>query len=388
MTELLIRLFVPNRENVRDTRVRERYGLLAGGVGLVCNALLFAIKLTVGLLTGSISIAADAVNNLSDGLSSLISIIGFRLAAKDPDSRHPFGYGRSEYLAGLAVSVIILLVGVEFLKTSVSRILAPTPVRFSPVLFGVLAATLLVKLWMGLFNRRIGQAIQSAVLLAAMQDSLNDVITTSVVLAGMVAGRFTAFPVDGWVGVAVALFILWAGLGIARDTLDPLIGERSDPEIAAQLEAVVLGFPEIVGVHDLIIHNYGAGRSLASLHAEVSADSDFVAVHEIIDEAEKLVWQQTGIFVVIHMDPIMLNDERVNATRELVQQTVTAIDPVLSMHDFRMVDGQKQINLIFDIITPFSYDRAGCERLLTELNLRLHEHDPRYHLVVTFDRPM
>lgn len=388
MTDFLIRHFVPDWQNTKDARVREHYGILSGFVGLCCNALLFTVKLVIGLLTGSISIAADAVNNLSDGLSSLISIIGFKLAGKAPDSRHPFGYGRSEYIAGLAVSFLIMAVGLEFLKSSASRIFDPSPVKFSPVLTGILALSMLVKLWMGLFNRRIGRAIHSAVLLAAMQDSINDVITTSVVILGMIAGQFTDLPVDGYVGVIVALFILWAGWNIAKDTLAPLIGEGADPESAAEIEALVLGFPEIVGVHDLIVHNYGAGKSLASLHAEVPDNSDFVAVHEVIDEAEKLVWQKTGVYLVIHMDPISLNDERVNAAREMVRQTLAGIDERLSMHDFRMVDGQKQINLIFDVIIPFEYTDLQREALRENLTDVIKRRDRRYNPVITLEHHM
>lgn len=388
MTEFLIRHFVPGWQDTRDARVRERYGILSGFVGLFCNALLFAVKLVIGLLTGSISISADAVNNLSDGLSSLISIIGFKLASKAPDSKHPFGYGRSEYIAGFAVSFLILTVGLEFLKSSFSRVFHPTPVRFSPVLMGILLLSILVKLWMGLFNRRVGKAIQSAVLLAAMQDSINDVITTTVVIVGMVAGQFTNNPVDGYIGVLVALFILWAGWNIAKDTLTPLIGEGADPESAAEIESLVLSFPEIVGVHDLIIHNYGAGKSLASLHAEVPDSSDFVAVHEVIDEAEKLVWQRTGIYLVIHMDPISLNDERVNAAREMVYSALSELDERLSMHDFRMVDGKKQINLIFDVIIPFEYTPEQRRALRENLTDRIRQCDPRYNPVITLEHHM
>lgn len=388
MTDFLIHRFIPGWQDTRDARVRERYGILSGFVGLLCNAFLFAVKLAIGLLTGSISIAADAVNNLSDGLSSLISIIGFKLAAKAPDSKHPFGYGRSEYIAGLAVSFLIMAVGLEFLKSSVGRILHPAAVRFSPVLAGILALSILVKLWMGLFNRRIGKAINSAVLLAAMQDSINDVITTSVVILGMVAGQFTDHPVDGYIGVLVALFILWAGWGVAKDTLTPLLGECADPESAAEIESLVLGFPEIVGIHDLIIHNYGAGKSLASLHAEVPDSSDFVAVHEVIDEAEKLVWQRTGIYLVIHMDPISLNDERVNAARDLVTETLLSLDGRLSMHDFRMVDGKKQINLIFDVIIPFEYTPEHREALRRNLTDLLKRRDIRYNPVITLEHRM
>ena len=388
MTKTLIRLFVRDAENTRDVRVRERYGVLSGAVGIACNVLLFALKLVIGLLTGSISIAADAFNNLSDGLSCLISIVGFKVAGKEPDAKHPFGYGRTEYIAGLVVSFIIVLVGFEFLKTSVGRILHPAPVAFSWVLMAILAVSMLVKLWMGAFNVQIGRRIDSPVLMAAGQDSRNDVITTGVVLIGMIAGRFTPLPVDGYIGVLVALFIVWAGIGIARDTVAPLLGEAADPEIAEHIGQIVMDSPYIVGVHDLIVHNYGAGRSLASLHAEVPSDSDFVAVHEVIDEAEKRVWQQTGVYVVIHMDPIDVNNAHVAALREQVDHVLREIDENLSMHDFRVVDGARQINLIFDVVVPFSYGNEAKRDLMMTIRDKLKEIDERYNPVVTFDHHM
>ena len=388
MTEALIRLFVRDAEKTTDMRVRERYGVLSGAVGIACNLFLFVLKLVIGLLTGAISIAADAFNNLSDGLSCLISIVGFKLSGKAPDAKHPFGYGRTEYIAGLVVSFLIVLVGFEFFKTSIDRILHPTAVEFSAVLVAILAVSMLVKLWMGAFNVQIGRRIDSPVLMAAGQDSRNDVITTGVVVLGMVAGQFTTLPVDGYIGVLVAAFIIWAGFGIARDTVAPLIGEAADPEIAASIERIVLDSEYIVGVHDLIVHNYGAGRSLASLHAEVPSDSDFVAVHEVIDEAEKRVWQQTGVYVVIHMDPIDVNNEHVAALRERVDDTLRAIDEELSMHDFRVVDGERQINLIFDVVVPFRYDDNARRDLMMELRDRLKAIDERFNPVVTFDHRM
>lgn len=371
-----------------DSVTRAQYGMVAGAVGLIGNLFLCGLKLLLGLLTHSISIAADAFNNLSDGLSCLVSIIGFRVSAKEPDAKHPFGYGRTEYIAGLIVSFLILLVGVEFLKTSVDRILHPEPVLFSWTLFGILAVSLLVKLWMGAFYQTIGKRIASPVLIAAGQDSRNDVITTGVVLLGMVAGLFFTLPIDGYVGVFVALFILWAGGEIARDTVAPLLGEPADPAVVEQIQSIVLQFEPIVGVHDLIIHNYGAGRSLASLHAEVLADSNFVAVHETIDEAEKAVLRQTGVFLVIHMDPIDRNNERVNALREKVDAVLHGIDTQLSMHDFRVIDGERRINLIFDVIVPFGYNTAGKQTLLQTLQEKLREIDPRLNPIVTFDHPM
>lgn len=388
MTKALIRLFIRDAENTRDARVREQYGVLSGAVGIACNVFLFILKVVIGLVTGSISIAADAFNNLSDGLSCLISIVGFKVSGKAPDAKHPFGYGRTEYIAGLVVAFIIVLVGFEFFKTSIDRILHPAPVAFSVVLAVILAVSMLVKLWMGAFNVQIGRRIDSPVLMAAGQDSRNDVITTGVVILGMVAGQFTTLPVDGYVGVLVALFIIWAGFGIARDTVAPLLGEAADPEIAESIEKLVLESDYIVGVHDLIIHNYGAGRSLASVHAEVPSDSDFVAVHEVIDEAEKRVWQQTGVYLVIHMDPIDVNNEHVAALREQVDAALREIDESLSMHDFRVVDGERQINLIFDVVVPFSYDNNAKRNLMMTIRDKLKEIDYRYNPVVTFDHQM
>ena len=388
MTKALIRLFIRDAENTRSARVREQYGVLSGAVGIACNVFLFILKVVIGLVTGSISIAADAFNNLSDGLSCLISIVGFKVSGKEPDAKHPFGYGRTEYIAGLVVSFIIVLVGFEFFKTSIDRILHPAPVAFSVVLVVILAVSMLVKLWMGAFNVQIGRRIDSPVLMAAGQDSRNDVITTGVVILGMVAGRFTILPVDGYVGVLVALFIIWAGFGIARDTVAPLLGEAADPEIAENIEKLVLESDYIVGVHDLIVHNYGAGRWLASLHAEVPSDSDFVAVHEVMDEAEKRVWQQTGVYLVIHMVPIDVNNEHVAALREQVDAALREIDETLSMHDFRVVDGERQINLIFDVVVPFSYDNDAKRNLMMTIRDKLKQIDYRYNPVVTFDHQM
>ena len=388
MTKALIRLFIHDADKTKDARVREQYGVLSGAVGLACNVFLFLLKLTIGFLTGSISIAADAFNNLSDGLSCLISIVGFKVAGKAPDAKHPFGYGRTEYIAGLIVAFIIVLVGFEFLKTSADRIIHPEPVAFSGVLLAILAVSMLVKLWMGAFNSSIGRRIESPVLLAAGQDSRNDVITTLVVVLGMVAGRFTTLPVDGYVGLLVALFILWAGVGIVRDTVAPLLGEAADPEVAQNIAEIVRESEYIVGVHDLIVHNYGAGRSLASLHAEVPSDSDFVAVHEVIDEAEKRVWQRTGVYLVIHMDPIDVNNEHVTALRAQVDGVLRDIDEGLSMHDFRVVDGARQINLIFDVVVPYSYGESAKRELLMQIYDRLKAIETRYNPVVTLDHQM
>lgn len=389
MTEFLIRhVLGEERDNTGDVRVREKYGLLSGAVGLFCNFLLFAAKLLIGFATGAISIAADAINNLSDGLSSLISMIGFKVSGRAPDAQHPFGYGRTEYIAGLIVSLLICVVGVQFLQTSVSRILHPEPVTFTAVAAVVLVLTMLVKLWMGAFNHCVGTRIDSPTLLAAMQDSINDVITTGVVLIGMVAGQFTTLPVDGVIGVLVALFIIWAGIGIARDTLSPLIGQAADHEVVKAIGDTVLACPGILGIHDLIVHNYGVGKSLASLHAEVPDTADIVAVHELIDEAERAVWEKTGVYTVIHMDPVRVGDPRIDAMRETTLDVLAKIDPALTMHDFRVVEGERRINLIFDVVVPFGYTDEQKENIRTRIQTGLKACDKRYCPVVTLEHKM
>lgn len=389
MTEFLIRhVLGEERDKTADARVREKYGLLSGAVGLFCNFLLFAAKLLIGFTTGAISIAADAVNNLSDGLSSLISMIGFKVSGRAPDAQHPFGYGRTEYIAGLIVSLLICVVGVQFLQTSASRILHPEPVTFTVVSAVVLVLTMLVKLWMGAFNHCVGTRIDSPTLLAAMQDSINDVITTGVVLIGMVAGRFTTLPVDGVIGVLVALFIIWAGIGIARDTLSPLIGQAADREVVKAIGDTVLESPGILGIHDLIVHNYGVGKSLASLHAEVLDTADIVAVHELIDEAERAVWEKTGVYTVIHMDPVRVGDPRIDAMRETTLNVLAKINPELTMHDFRVVEGERRINLIFDVVVPFGYTDEQKEEIRARIHTGLKARDKRYCPVVTLEHKM
>ena len=389
MTEFLIRhVLGEERDKTADARVREKYGLLSGAVGLFCNFLLFAAKLLIGFTTGAISIAADAVNNLSDGLSSLISMIGFKVSGRAPDAQHPFGYGRTEYIAGLIVSLLICVVGVQFLQTSASRILHPEPVTFTVVSAVVLVLTMLVKLWMGAFNHCVGTRIDSPTLLAAMQDSINDVITTGVVLIGMVAGRFTTLPVDGVIGVLVALFIIWAGIGIARDTLSPLIGQAADREVVKAIGDTVLESPGILGIHDLIVHNYGVGKSLASLHAEVPDTADIVAVHELIDEAERAVWEKTGVYTVIHMVPVRVGDPRIDAMRETTLNVLAKINPELTMHDFRVVEGERRINLIFDVVVPFGYTDEQKEEIRARIHTGLKARDKRYCPVVTLEHKM
>ena len=385
MTHLLIRLFVPGADRASEQTIRLRYGQLAGIVGITANVLLCLVKLLAGIVTHSISVMADAVNNLTDALSSVISLISFHLSGKEPDKEHPFGYGRTEYIAGLFVSMLIIFVGFQFVKSSAERILHPSAVLFSWSSILLLVVSMLVKLWLGLFNRRIGKAIDSPVLMAAMQDSLNDVITTGVVVLGMIASRFTTLPVDGYVGIVVAAFILYAGYGLAKDALSPLIGEKADPELVQEIHELVTSYDDVLGIHDLIAHNYGAGRWFASVHAEVPSDGDMIAIHETIDAIEQQALKSLNVFLVIHMDPIEINNERVQTVRSQTEQVLHAIDPTLSMHDFRMVDGEHQINLIFDVVVDRDF---VPEELRTRIRTELHAIAPRFNPVIVFDHTM
>ena len=385
MTNALIHIFIRDAENTGDSQVREKFGVLSGAVGLACNLFLFALKLIIGLLTGSISIAADAFNNLSDGLSCLISIVGFKVSGKEPDAKHPFGYGRTEYIAGLIVSFIIILVGFEFFKTSLDRILHPAAVAFSAVLMGILAVSMLVKLWMGAFNINIGRRIDSPVLMAAGQDSRNDVVTTAVVVLGMVASRFTTLPVDGYVGVAVAAFILWSGWGLMMDTLSPLLGESPSPELVEHIEHTVMSYPGVLGVHDLMVHDYGPGHQFASLHIEFPAEADPLEAHDIIDNIERDFLKKDHLQVTIHYDPIVTSDAAVGILRSRLMEKARQMDPRLSIHDLRIVPGDSHTNVLFDLVFPAGYTGDKDARLAEMCNF-VKEQDPRYCCMVKVEQ--
>lgn len=384
MTTWLLRLFVPDYQNTDEPKVRARYGRLAGIVGIVCNFLLFAAKLLAGSLSGSVSIMADAVNNLSDASSSLVTLIGFKLAARPADEGHPFGHARMEYLSGLAVAAMILLIGVELVKSSVEKILHPEAVAFSWVIGGILVLSIVVKLWLALFNRKLGRRIHSAALSATAADSRNDVLSTGAVLLACVIGQLTQRNFDGYIGVAVALFILWSGIGIAKDTIDPLLGAKPDEELVHAIAYLLTSKPEILGIHDLMVHDYGPGRRFASVHAEVDHRMDPLLAHELLDELERQARQELHVELVIHYDPIVIDDPVVTAVRTRMQEILRKTDPQLSMHDFRMVSGPNHVNVIFDLVTPLSY--AGkTEALRRALEAQLQDGKKQYHLVVTFD---
>ena len=381
----LVRLFIKDCDNVTDPAVRERYGILSGAVGIVLNLLLSAGKLFAGLMTGSISITADAFNNLSDAGSSVVTLVGFKLAGQKADDGHPFGHGRMEYLAGLLVSLMILLVGVELGRSSIGKILRPEAVDFSLVSTGILAASILVKLWMGQFNRGLGRKIGSAAMAATAADSISDAVATPAVLAGTLVYRFPHVNIPGWGGLAVAVFILRSGWGAAKDTINPLLGESPDPELVKQLRELVLSHPQVVGMHDLIIHDYGPGRRLCSFHAEVPQDADILDAHDAIDHIEREIKEKFGIETTVHMDPIATADEKVNQLRRQVADLARVVEPEMTIHDFRVVRGPTHTNVIFDAVVPHKC-RLTDEEVLQRLRRAVSALDPAYQAVIQIDR--
>lgn len=383
LTERLIRLFVKKPDIVNDTAVRTAYGKLAGSVGIAANVVLFLFKLIAGILSGSVAIVADAFNNLSDAGSSIVTLVGFRLSGAPADAEHPFGHGRVEYLSALTVAALIMLAGVELASSAFEKILHPTVSEFSWLTNVVLIIAIVVKLWMAHFNRSIGKRIHSQALFAAATDSRNDVICTAVVLVSSVFTEITAIPVDGYVGVAVALFVVWAGFSIMRETISPLLGEAPPPELVEDIRRIVLSQDGVVGIHDLIVHNYGPGRCLVSLHAEVPAHGDILHSHETIDTIERLLMQELNVVACIHMDPVDTENEEVAALRMITETVLGDIDTALSLHDFRVVFGEERTNVIFDVVVPFRYPHA--ETLQAEIERRLQMVNPHLYVVLTIE---
>lgn len=361
MTEFLLSRFVKGYPEVNDPQVRARCGNLAGLVGICCNLLLSAGKFLAGLLTGSVAISADAVNNLSDASSSIITLLGFRLAARPADDEHPYGHGRTEYLSGLAVSVMILLIGAELAKTSIQKILSPEPITTGMVSILILAASILVKFWMAAFNRHVGRLIRSATLEATAADSRNDVISTGAVLIATLLQMQFGWNLDGYMGLAVAAFILWSGWGLVKDSIAPLLGQTPDPELVRHIADVTLSYPGVLGIHDMIVHDYGPGRQFASLHAEMAASADVLESHDTIDRIEKYFLEQEGLHVVIHYDPIVTDDSETGEAREFFAAEAKKLDPRLSIHDLRMVPGTTHTNVIFDLVLPRELDSRAPE---------------------------
>ena len=385
MLSLLIRIFIKDRDNVRDTSVREQYGVLCGGYGIFLNIILFVGKFIAGTLSASIAMTADAFNNLSDAGSSLISLLGFKLAGQKPDPEHPFGHGRVEYLAGLGVSALIVIMGYELVKDSFDKIRNPEEVTFSWVSVGILAASILVKFYMAFYSRRIGQRIDSATLLATSTDSMSYTISTFVVLISTFAAWIWGIHLDGWCGLAVGILIVVAGIRAAKETISPLLGEPPTKEFVNEIETIVLSNEPIQGIHDLLVHNYGPGRVMITLHAEVPSDGDINELHDVIDNAEMELQERLGCHATIHMDPVTVGDPVIDRIRAQVKDIVIAKEGLLSIHDFRMVQGPTHTNLIFDVVASYS-DRRTDEEIRAAIDSAVTALDGAYHTVITVDR--
>lgn len=385
MTKLLLRLFVKDYHDPAQAQVRSSIGKLSGTVGIVCNILLFIFKLVVGTISGAVSITADAMNNLSDATSAVVTLIGFKLAEKPADADHPYGHARYEYLSGLAVAGLIVVIGFELAKTSVEKILHPAEVIFSLPVCIVLVGSILVKLWMGLFNRRLGKMVNSTALLATAADSRNDAISTTAVLLAGILGTAFGWKIDGWMGLAVALFILYSGAMLAKETISPLLGENASPELRQQIAELVSSVPEVLGYHDLMVHDYGPGQRFASMHVEMDQSADPLSCHELIDNLERACLQQLKVNLIIHYDPVVIGDAEMDRMRQVVQTLLGQQDERISIHDFRMVRGQGHSNLIFDVALPpeLMQHQQAVKRRLDE---DLAENEPgTYYTVITFD---
>ena len=385
MTKLLIRLFVRDSNNIKDAAVRVRYGYLGSVTGIVLNILLFAGKLIAGIISGAISVTADAFNNLSDAGSSIVSLVGFKMAAQPADEEHPFGHGRMEYVSGLIISFLILLMGFELAHESVLKMISPKDIRFSWLTLCILIASVLVKLWMGLFNLTLGKRINSTSMKATAADSISDCISTSAVIVAMLVFYFAGVNIDSIIGLLVALFILYNGVKTFRESLTPLLGTKPDKEFVDEITASVEKYPDIVGTHDLIVHDYGVGNLIISMHAEVPMQMEFNAAHELIDMIEDELKKKYNCLVTIHMDPVAVNDERVMAVKAQVSEVVRNIDSRMSIHDFRMTDGRDRVNLIFDLVVPFGLGMTDAQ-VRENVSARVSALDKAYCCVISIDR--
>ena len=384
MIQWMLDHFVSDNADAKNPKVRTRIGSFAGIVGIVCNVVLCAAKMLIGFLAGSVSIIADAVNNLSDAASNITSLFGFKLAGKPADRDHPYGHGRYEYLSGLIVAVLILVIGVELLKSSIEKLITPAPVEFSWVLVIVLVLAIVVKLWMMAFNAKLGKLIDSKTLIATAADSRNDAITTSAVLIAALISHFAGIELDAWMGIAVALFILWSGFGLVRDTINPLLGGPADPELVEHIEQKIMSHEGVLGIHDLMVHDYGPGRLFASVHAEVPAEMPVLQSHEIIDDIEEEFRRDDGIEVIIHLDPIVTTDPIATEFRAWLTEYIKGIDPRLTVHDVRMVPGEGHTNVLFDCVKPFELAMSDDE-LISQLNAAVHEYDASFNAIIKID---
>ena len=385
MIKLLAKIFIKDSQNTADSKVRVAYGYLCGAVGIALNILLFAGKIIAGTISGSVAVTADAFNNLSDAGSSIISLIGFRLASQKPDPHHPFGHGRFEYIASLIISIIIVLMGFELGKSSFEKIVAPQAVEYSAVTFAVLGVSVLVKLYMFFYNNSVGKKIDSATMRATAMDSISDAVSTGAVLISAVIAMFTNLALDGWMGLVVAAFIMVTGFKSAKETIDSLLGTPPSPEFVKQIEDMALQYDDIIGVHDMIVHNYGPGRTFVSLHAEVPSDGDIVAIHDTVDNAEREIAKELGCLVTIHMDPVDVHDEHTAQLRENVSEIIKQINPDITFHDFRVVSGPTHTNLIFDIVSPMDCGLSDQE-LADTIADKIHQCNESYLAVINVDK--
>lgn len=388
ISEYLTKKFIKNDENIDGEKNRNTYVYFASIIGIICNLILSIIKIGVGFISGSVSITADGFNNLSDMASSVITMVGIKLANRPADKEHPFGHGRLEYLSALIVAFMVMLVGVQFVKSSIDRIINPSPITFELIPFILLALSLIIKLWLSRFNKYVGIKINSAALKAASVDALGDVVTSSCVLISFLAARFTTIPIDGYVGLVVSAVIIYAGYSLVKDTISPLLGEAPDEELVKEIKQGVLSYDNIIGVHDLIIHNYGVGRCMASIHAEIPSNINLIKIHEIIDTAEREISDKLNIYLVIHMDPMCIHDDKINKLKGQVQNILLNFDSIKSMHDFRITEGENKINIIFDVeVDPHNINTNDKEEeLKNNLTEEIKKLNTLYNCIITIDK--
>lgn len=385
MTDLLIRIFIKDSKSISSPQVRAKYGMLSGFAGITVNIILCIIKFAIGAITGSIAITGDAFNNLSDAASSVVSLFGFKLASKPADKEHPYGHGRLEYLCGMAVGALILFMGFELVKSSISKIITPEKTAFSWIAVIVLAVSILGKIWLAVFNKKIGKIINSETIAAVATDSINDIIATTASIVALVLSNYFTLPFDGIFGVIVSGFVLWAGFGVFKSTVSPLLGQPPTEETVRAIEDKILSYDGILGVHDLIIHDYGPGRCFVSAHAEVSSQTDIMESHDLIDVIEQDITAETGYSITLHMDPLVENDETINAAKAMVTEIAKSIESTLSIHDFRVVSGPHHTNLIFDLVIPFSV-KTDSAVIIGQINSALEKLEKNYYAVITVDR--
>lgn len=387
LSDFLIKKFIKNNDKVEEPRVRTAYGNLAGIIGILVNFLLFAIKLTVGLLSGSVAIMADAFNNLSDAASSIITIVGFKMANKPADAEHPFGHGRIEYISAMIVAFMVMLVGLQFVKSSFQRIINPQPVIFELLPFILLLVSIFFKVWLSRFNKVVGDKINSSALKAAATDALGDVFTSSTVVLSFLISKFTTLPIDGYIGIIVALAIVYSGYSLIKETLSPLLGEPPDPILVNNISDMVMSYDNIIGIHDLVIHNYGPGRIMASIHAEIPSNINIMEIHHIIDKAEREISKKLNVYLVIHMDPVCVDTDEIIEARALVQDILKKYSYIKSFHDFRVVGEHEKKNILFDIVIDPSAINKDCSKksISNSIEAAIREKAPEYHCVITVD---